>query len=58
MTRHSILVAEDHPAIGNALYRAFTHEGYQVRRAVDGAESLETLAAHGADIAVLDVAMP
>ena len=58
MTRHSILVAEDDPAIGNALYRALTHEGYQVRRAVDGAEALETLAAHGADLVVLDVAMP
>ena len=58
MTRHSILVAEDDPAISNALYRALTHEGYKVRRAVDGAEALEMLAAHGTDLVILDVSMP
>ena len=58
MTRSSILVAEDDPAITNALRRALTHEGYAVRSATDGAEALEALAAEAADLVILDVAMP
>ncbi|MYI55452.1 MAG: response regulator transcription factor [Acidimicrobiia bacterium] len=58
MTRSSILVAEDDPAITNALRRALTHEGYAVRSAADGAEALEALAAEAADLVILDVAMP
>ena len=58
MTRPSILVAEDDPAIANALRRALNHEGYEVRHAGDGAEALELLAARPADLVLLDVAMP
>ncbi|MXY80311.1 MAG: response regulator transcription factor [Chloroflexi bacterium] len=58
MTRPSILVAEDDPAITNALRRALTREGYTVRSAADGAEALEMLAAQPADLVILDVAMP
>ena len=54
----SILVAEDDPAIGNALQRALTHAGYQARRAGDGAQALEMLAAQPVDLVVLDVSMP
>ena len=56
--RSTILVAEDDPAIGNALFRALSHEGYEVRRVTDGAEALEALAESPADLVVLDVAMP
>ena len=54
----SILVAEDDPAIGNALQRALTHAGYRARRAADGAQALEMLAGQPADLVVLDVSMP
>ena len=58
MPRPSILVAEDDPAIGNALQRVLNHEGYEVRRAGDGAQALEMLAGRAADLVVLDVSMP
>ena len=58
MTRPSILVAEDDPAIGNALQRALNHEGYEARRAGDGAQALEMLAGRAADLVILDVSMP
>lgn len=58
MTTARILVAEDDPAIGNALQRALGHEGYDVRRAADGAEALQLLAGSAADLVVLDIAMP
>ena len=58
MGRSSILVAEDDPAIGNALQRALTHAGYQARRADDGAQALEMLAGQPVDLVVLDVSMP
>lgn len=58
MSRQTVLVAEDDPAIGTALQRTLNHEGYDVRRAADGAEALETLARMEADLIILDVAMP
>lgn len=58
MTRPNILVAEDDPAIGTALQRALRHEGYDVRRAADGAAALEALDARDADLVILDIAMP
>ena len=57
--RHlNLLVAEDDPAIGTALQRTLNHEGYNVRRAADGAEALEMLARRKADLVILDVSMP
>ncbi len=58
MSRQTILVAEDDPAIGTALQRTLHHEGYDVCRAADGVEALETLARLEADLIILDVAMP
>ena len=58
MTLPSILVAEDDPAIAEALQRALAHEGYTVRNAGDGAEALDMLASRPADLVILDVAMP
>lgn len=58
MTCANILVAEDDPAIGTALQRALSHEGYDVRRAADGAAALAMLAGASADLIILDIAMP
>ena len=58
MTRPSILVAEDDPAIANALQRALQHEGYEARHAGDGAQALKMLTGRAADLVVLDVSMP
>ena len=58
MSRSSILIAEDDPAIGNALQRALTHAGYQARRASDGAQALQMLAGQPVDLVLLDVSMP
>jgi two-component system response regulator MprA len=53
-----ILVADDDPALRDALRRALRLEGYEVDLAADGAEALDALAAAGPDLLVLDVAMP
>jgi two-component system response regulator MprA len=56
-----ILVADDDPALRDALRRALRLEGYDVDVAAGGAEALETLAeSRGGrpDLLVLDVAMP
>lgn len=58
MALPSILVAEDDPAIAEALRRVLVHEGYTVRNAADGTEALEMLASRPADLVILDVAMP
>ena len=56
--RNTILVAEDDPSISNVLFRALSHEGYEVKRAVDGAEALEILTAQPTDLVILDITMP
>jgi two-component system response regulator MprA len=53
-----ILVADDDPALRDALRRALRLEGYEVDLAADGAEALDAVAAGGPDLLVLDVAMP
>ena len=53
-----ILVADDDPALRDALRRALRLEGYDVELAADGAEALAALAARAPDLVVLDVAMP
>ncbi|MBV9281913.1 MAG: response regulator, partial [Chloroflexi bacterium] len=39
----SVLVVDDEPAVRQALQRALTFEGYDVRLAADGKEALDTL---------------
>lgn len=56
--RSTILVAEDDPSISNVLFRALSHEGYNVKRAVDGAEALRMLTAQPTDLVILDITMP
>ena len=56
--RSTILVAEDDPGISNVMFRALSHEGFDVSRAHDGAEALTMLTAKPADLVILDITMP
>ncbi len=56
--RSTIAVAEDDPSISNVLFRALSHEGYEVKRASDGAEALTMLTHQPADLVILDITMP
>jgi two-component system, OmpR family, response regulator MprA len=53
-----ILVADDDPALREALRRALRLEGYDVDLAADGSEALAALASGNPDLVVLDIAMP
>ena len=54
----SVLVVDDEPALRQALQRALTFEGYDVRLAADGRAALDSLIVDPADAVLLDVAMP
>jgi len=54
----SVLVVDDEPAVRQALQRALTFEGYDVRTAADGHAALDALLTDPADAILLDVAMP
>jgi two-component system response regulator MprA len=54
----SILVVDDEPAVRQALHRALTFEGYDVRTAPDGQTALEILLGDAPEAILLDVAMP
>lgn len=58
MNRHRILVVEDDPTMRGALGDLLDDEGHDVVTAAHGGEALEHLAEHGADLIVLDIAMP
>jgi two-component system response regulator MprA len=53
-----LLVADDDPALRDALRRALRLEGYDVDLAADGEEALGAVSSGGPDLLVLDVAMP
>ncbi|MCL2780111.1 MAG: response regulator transcription factor [Actinomycetia bacterium] len=53
-----VLVVDDDPAVRQSLRTALTRDGYEVALADGGAAALAQLAAGGADVIVLDVAMP
>ena len=53
-----VLVVDDEPAVRQALQRALTFEGYQVRVAADGQSALDDLLHVPADAILLDVSMP
>ncbi|MBD0693265.1 response regulator transcription factor [Streptomyces sp. CBMA123] len=55
---HTVLIAEDDRAIRDSLTRALTLEGYRVRIAADGIQTLAVLAEQRPDVLVLDVMMP
>ncbi|WP_030062391.1 MULTISPECIES: response regulator transcription factor [Streptomyces] len=55
---HTVLIAEDDRAIRESLGRALMLEGYRVRIATNGTQTLAVLAEQRPDVLVLDVMMP
>jgi two-component system chemotaxis sensor kinase CheA len=53
-----LLIAEDDFFIRDIYSRVFTHAGYEVHAAVDGADALEKLKLQMFDIMLLDIMMP
>ena len=53
-----VLVAEDDRAVRESLTRALTLEGHAVTAVTNGAQALESIRDHAADIVLLDVSMP
>jgi two-component system alkaline phosphatase synthesis response regulator PhoP len=53
-----VLIVDDEPNIVLALEFLLEREGYQVKKAYDGQQALETLSTFIPDIIVLDVMMP
>jgi two-component system KDP operon response regulator KdpE len=59
MTRRpQILVVDDEPQIQRFLKPALAAAGYDVIRAMDGAEGLAAVRAHAPDVVVLDLGLP
>jgi len=57
-TGQMILVAEDEPALGEAVARILTEGGYRPLLASGGPQALELDTAHGCDLLLTDVVMP
>ncbi|MEV7773398.1 response regulator transcription factor [Kitasatospora sp. NPDC086791] len=55
---HTVLIAEDDRAIRDSLVRALMLEGYRVRIAANGTQTLAVLAEQRPDVLLLDVMMP
>lgn len=53
-----VLVVDDEPQIRKFLDISLRAQGYRVESAVDGETGLQALAAHGADIVILDLGLP
>ena len=53
-----ILVVDDEPQIRRFLDITLRSQGYHVATAADGASGLAALAAHGADLVILDLGLP
>lgn len=53
-----VLVIDDEPQIRKFLDISLRAQGYRVETAEDGESGLRTLAAHGADLVVLDLGLP
>ena len=53
-----VLVAEDDRSVRESLEMALQVEGYDVEAVTNGAEALESVAAHEPDVIVLDIMMP
>ncbi len=58
MKQQTILVVDDNKEIVFSLGKLLEYEGYQVLKAYDGLEALETLKDHTVDLILLDVMMP
>jgi two-component system response regulator MprA len=55
---HRVMIIDDDRGVREILTLAFEGEGYEVRSAADGAEGLEMLARHAADVVIVDMRMP
>jgi DNA-binding response OmpR family regulator len=53
--RRTVLIADDAPEIVDFIAEVLTDEGYQVRRAINGPETLATILANPPDLALIDL---
>ncbi len=56
--RRTILIADDSVSIRQSIITTLNHEGYDVKEAVDGLQTLEQLSKETPDLLLLDVEMP
>jgi chemosensory pili system protein ChpA (sensor histidine kinase/response regulator) len=56
--RHKILIADDSVYIRRSITATLSHEGYDVKEAVDGLQTLEQLSKESHDLLLLDIEMP
>jgi CheY-like chemotaxis protein len=54
----NVLIIDDEDAVRLALKRVLERAGYHVRLASGGAEGLEAMRAHPADVVITDIVMP
>lgn len=54
----SVLIVDDHAAIGNILTSKFKAEGFEVREAHNGAEGISSAEELRPDVIILDLSMP
>ena len=53
-----ILIAEDDPFLGKIMQFSLGEEGYEIDRALDGAQALEKIASNKYAVVLLDLIMP
>jgi chemosensory pili system protein ChpA (sensor histidine kinase/response regulator) len=56
--RHKILIADDSVYIRQSITATLNHEGYDVKEAVDGLQTLDQLSRESPDLLLLDIEMP
>lgn len=57
-TKPRILVVDDEPQIRKLMSSSLRAQGFTVEQAANGAAALAALAAHGADLVILDIGLP
>ena len=57
-TRHTILVVDDEPDVGNAIARQLQNAGYDVLTAFNGTDAISIVGEHSVDLALIDIRMP
>lgn len=53
-----ILIAEDDPFLGKVMQFSLREEGYEIDRALDGAQALEKISSNKYAVVLLDLIMP
>lgn len=56
--RHTVLIADDSVYIRQSIITTLSHEGFDVKEAVDGLQTLEQLSKESPDLLLLDIEMP